>query len=80
MKELGLIIFGAVMGFILLKIISKKPVDDTLTKKNLIEVAKTPETKLLIKSTEFSNLIRTDQFKKFARDFGSMKLIHILTI
>lgn len=73
---------GALVLFVILKMIAKKPKQnkDSKTVSNLIEVAKTSEAKNLILSDEFTALRKTEQFKRFATDYGLEALTNFIQV
>lgn len=73
-------LIGAVLMFVILKLVSKKEKKESKTFENFKEVAMTPEAKALIKTDEFKELIKTDQFIKFATVFGVEQLNEFVTL
>jgi hypothetical protein len=82
MKYVLCFLAGAIVIFIVLKILVKKPDTGTPDKTfdNILALAKTKEAGNLIASDEFKALMKTSEFKTFAVDFGTEQLVNFITI
>ena len=65
MKNLIFVALGMFLMFLLLKIVSSRVVDSSMTTERLKDLAKTPEATNLIKTTQFNSLIKTPEFRAF---------------
>jgi len=75
-------LIGAVVIFVILKVIAKKPKVDSESKtmENILNVAKTDEARNLISSAEFTAVMKTPAFKKFATEFGMEQLVNFIQV
>lgn len=74
-------LIGAVVLFIVLKVIAKKPKNtESKTMENILEIAKTDEAKNLITSDEFRAVMKTPAFQNFATDFGLEQLANFIQV
>lgn len=76
---------GLLLMFIISMVIGKitsdkKPSTGKKMTDNLVNLARTNEAKKLIKTKEFKEVVKTPEFKTIAVDFGTAKLITILTL
>jgi len=74
-------LLGGILVFIILKYVIKKPVEsESKTTENLLNIAGTKEARELIFSNEFKALMKTDQFKTFATEFGTEQLVNFIAL
>lgn len=62
LKNIGFVLLGAVLCFVVLKVISGKKSESGETSQAVLELAKTKEASKLIKTPEFVALISTPEF------------------
>lgn len=74
-------LIGGILVFVILKYVIKKSVQsESKTTENLLNIAGTKEAKELILSDEFKALMKTDEFKTFATDFGTEQLVNFIAL
>lgn len=73
-------LIGAVLIFVVLKLISKKPKSDSKIFDDLLELAKTQESKDLFKTEQFNKVLETQEFTKLATDLGVETIANFVTI
>jgi hypothetical protein len=65
MKNLIFVALGMFLMYILLKILSSRTVDSSMTTERLKDLLKTGEVMNLIKTTQFNEVIKTPEFRAF---------------
>jgi hypothetical protein len=76
MRNILLIILGAVIMFIVLKVLSKKTVKQS-TSSGIKEILLLPETLKLAKTTEFKNLSDTPEFRNYIKTLSQEQIYEL---
>lgn len=79
MKNLIILILGILIGILIpVLLVKKSSTSNEIISKDIKDILKTNEAKLLLTSKEFVNLLNTPEFKKFSKDFGMQELKNLL--
>ncbi len=63
MKTILWIVLGAVIMFVLLKVLSKRDTSDSKVSSNFKKLADTQQVRNLVRTNEFRELVKTKEFK-----------------
>jgi 2-phosphoglycerate kinase len=75
MRPILWILLGALLMFVVLKIVSAKSVSPSGTSAAFKQLAKTQQMTNLIKTNEFRELMRTNQFKDLVKTLAEDQLV-----
>lgn len=74
MKQLIFVFLGMFLMYVLLKILSSRVTESSMTTERLKDLVKTPQVNSLIKTNEFSNVIKTPEFSAFLKTLANEQM------
>jgi hypothetical protein len=75
MRNILWVLLGALLLFIILRMIAGAGKAETLSTTKLKRLASLPETANLIRTNEFRELVKTTEFKDFARTLAAEQVV-----
>lgn len=77
MKGIWWLLLGALLMFVLLKIMSKASAGGSVTFDRFKELARSQQVANLIKTNEFREVVKTGEFKRFAASLADDQLLEL---
>jgi hypothetical protein len=74
MKNLLFVALGMFLMYIVLKILSNRTIDNSMTTERLKDLAKTPQAMNVVKTNQFMELVKTPEFRRFVSTLANEQM------
>lgn len=74
MKNLLFVALGMFLMYIVLKILSNRTIDNSMTTERLKDLVKTPQAVNVVKTNQFMELVKTPEFRRFVSTLANEQM------